>query len=467
MATHRRRRAGALLALVGLIVLATAVVQPTRAADPSPTPAPASPWYHLDQSGSVIVDLWFGWSSTCPHCARARAWLGEFAPTAPWLEVHSLQVDGSDATANIETLVTLASGIGNQISAVPAFLFGGRLSVGFDEAATTGAQLEAALRAYRTEVVAALGSPPPSPAGSSAAPSSAVPSPGPTAGPETAPVTLPFVGTVDARTLSLPLLAVVLGGLDAVNPCALSVLLFLVSALVGAHARRRILIVGGMFVLATGVVYYLLMAAWLNAFLWFGELRLVTALAGAAAVVAGIINIKDFGWFGRGPSLVIPGAARPMIFGRLLDLSDAVAMPALLGATAVVAAVASAYEMLCTGGFPVVFTRVLTLADLPVAAYYGYLLLYVGVYVVPMLAIVGAFAITLGTRRVSVTEARRLKLLSGLLMLGVGGLLLLAPERLSDLAWTGGLFAGAIALWATAVTVDRARTPRGQAGGAS
>jgi hypothetical protein len=270
-------------------------------------------------------------------------------------------------------------------------------------------------------------------------------------------VTLPIIGPIDAASLSLPLLAVLLGGLDAVNPCALSVLLFLVSALVGANARRRILVVGGAFVMTTAVVYFLLMAAWLNAFLWFGELRAVTVVAGVAAVVLGLINIKDFGWFRRGPSLVIPDAARPAIFGRIIDMSASVALPALVGTAVLVATTAAAYEMLCTGGFPVVFTRVLTLAELPTPAYYAYLGLYVAVYVLPMLAIVGAVAITLGTRSVSIDEARRLKLLSGLLMVGVGSLLLIAPDRLSDLTWTLVLFLGAGATWVALVLLDRTR----------
>jgi hypothetical protein len=186
-------------------------------------------------------------------------------------------------------------------------------------------------------------------------------------------------------------------------------------------------------------------------------LRAVTLVAGAAAVVVGLINIKDFGWFRRGPSLVIPDAAKPAIFGRIVEVSASVALPALVGTAVLVATTAAAYEMLCTGGFPVVFTRVLTLADLPTPAYYAYLGLYVAVYVLPMLAIVGAVAITLGTRSVSIDEARRLKLLSGLLMVGVGAMLLLAPERLSDLTWTLVLFLGAGATWAILVFLDRTR----------
>jgi len=198
----------------------------------------------------------------------------------------------------------------------------------------------------------------------------------------------------------------------------------------------------------------------LNAFLWFGELRVVTLVAGAAAVVVGLINIKDFGWFRRGPSLVIPEAAKPAIFGRIIEVSETVALPALVGTAVLVAITAAGYEMLCTGGFPVVFTRVLTLSDLPTPAYYGYLGLYVAVYVLPMLAIVGGVALTLGTRSVTVDQARRLKLLSGLLMVGVGGLLLFAPAQLSDLSWTLALFGGAVVAWFVVVTLDRSRRGR-------
>lgn len=458
----RARRIAALLAVVGLFgsfAVASIGVPPARAADPAPSPSATSPWHHLDAAGAPVVDLWFGWSSTCPHCTTARAWLDEFAPGAAWLEVHSLQVDGTDAAAKIATLTDLAATIDEQVRGVPVFLYAGRLRVGFDEAATSGARLEQELRAYH-ESLATGSEPSPSALPGPSTPGESCTIDAACEVDETTAITLPFVGPVNARALSLPLLAVVLGGLDAVNPCALSVLLFLVSALVGANARRRILAVGGAFIVATGVVYFLLMAAWLNAFLLFGELRLVTLIAGAAALGAGLINVKDFGWFRRGPSLVIPAAAKPSIFGRILEISDTIAMPALVGTAIIVAATAAAYEMLCTGGFPVVFTRVLTLSDLPTAAYYAYLGLYVAVYVLPMVAIVAAVAITLGTHSISIDEARRLKLLSGMLMLGVGGMLLLAPDRLSDLSWTLGLFFGAAIVWLVLVLLDRSRRSR-------
>jgi hypothetical protein len=123
--------------------------------------------------------------------------------------------------------------------------------------------------------------------------------------------------------------------------------------------------------------------------------------------------------------------------------------------------------MLCTGGFPVVFTRVLTLDEVPQLASYAYLALYCFVYVLPALAIVLLFTVTLGSRGVTVDEARNLKLLSGLLMLGFGVMLLLAPDLLTDLGATIALLGGAIIVWLTILLLERFvhRRGHGQPGG--
>lgn len=422
-----------------------AAAEPTPSPTPSPTSFPSmSPWYRLDARGDVLVDLYFGWLSTCPHCQRARPFVDGLAAEKPWLVVHSLQLDG-DNEANLRLLSGLAEGIGEQIEAVPAFLFGGRLMTGFDTAETTGAQLAAELDGYRAEVVAAL-QPRASPAASPSPPAA------------NGFVTVPVLGRVAVGSVSLPVLTVVLAGLDAFNPCALSVLLFLLSVLVGTRSRARMALVGGTFVLVSGLAYFAFMAAWLNLFLLVGELRLVTVAAGVAATIAALINIKDYVWFRRGISLMIPDSARPRIFGRLLDLGESTKLSAMLAGTLVVAVAVNAYEMLCTGGFPVVFTRILTLRELPTGTYYLYLLLYNVVYVVPLLLVVGAFTWTLGSRGISELEARRLKLLSGILMLGLGLLLLFAPERLMDLTASLAIFAIAVGVTAAAIVAERIRS---------
>lgn len=115
------------------------------------------------------------------------------------------------------------------------------------------------------------------------------------------------------------------------------------------------------------------LAAWLNVFQLFGHLAWVTLAAGALAVFVGLVNVKDFFLFGRGLSLSIPESKKPDLFRRARAILDAENLPAMLAATLFLAVAANFYELLCTAGFPMVYTRLLTLADLTTAARYGYL----------------------------------------------------------------------------------------------
>lgn len=111
------------------------------------------------------------------------------------------------------------------------------------------------------------------------------------------PVELPFIGVVTPDQLSLPLLTLVLAGVDAFNPCAFFVLLFLLSIMVNAKSRSRMLIVGGIFVFFSGFIYFLFMTAWLNMFELLGadgDGGTIILAAGLLALVAGTINVKDF-----------------------------------------------------------------------------------------------------------------------------------------------------------------------------
>jgi hypothetical protein len=250
-------------------------------------------------------------------------------------------------------------------------------------------------------------------------------------------------------------LTLVLAGLDAFNPCAFFVLLFLLSMMAHQKSRARMLAIGGVFVAISGLMYFAFMAAWLNVFQLFGHLAWVTLAAGALAVFVGAVNVKDFFAFEKGLTLSIPESRKPDIFRRTRAILAAENLPAMLAATVVLAIAANFYELLCTAGFPMVYTRLLTLAELSPAGRYAYLAAYNLVYVVPLAAIVAVFAGTLGARKLSEREGRLLKLLSGLMMLGLGALLLLAPERVSQAGSAFGLMAVAVLLTWIAARLTR------------
>jgi thiol-disulfide isomerase/thioredoxin len=246
-------------------------------------------------------------------------------------------------------------------------------------------------------------------------------------------VDIPLLGAIDATGISLPLMTVILGGLDSFNPCAFFVLFVLLGMLVHARSRGRMLLIGGTFVFFSGLIYFLFMAAWLNLFMMVGHLTAITVVAGIVALIVAFLNIKDFFFFGKGASLVIPDKAKPKLFQRMRALLKATSIPSMMIGTVVLAIGANAYELLCTAGFPMVFTRILTLHEFSGIGYYLYLALYNVVYVIPLFIIVLIFVITLGGRKLSEAQGQILKLLSGLMMLCLGVILILDPALLNNI----------------------------------
>ena len=147
-------------------------------------------------------------------------------------------------------------------------------------------------------------------------------------------------------------LTVILGALDSFNPCAFFVLFSLLGILVHARSRTRMLFIGGVFVLFSGIVYFVFMAAWLNVFLYIGQMQAITTAAGVVALCVAGINIKDFFLFKRGISLTIPESKKPGLFGRMRGLLHETSIPAMFLGTVVLALAANTYELLCTAGFP-------------------------------------------------------------------------------------------------------------------
>lgn len=385
-------------------------------------------WRDRDSEDNERIHLYFFWSATCSHCHAARPVVEKLDEQHGWLIVHSHEITSDPAAAQL--YVDIAASLGERAQYVPAFAYCETLIQGFKGAAELERELLACYRGHDVSVPDL----------------------------DAATVELPWGGEVDVGRWSLPVTTVVLAGLDAFNPCAFFVLLFLLSLLVRSPSRSRMLVVSAIFVVFSGVWYFVFMAAWLNLFLWFGELRWLTVIAGVVAIVMAGVNIKDFFLPDRGPSLSIPDSVKPSLFARMRRLARASSLLSAVLGTVVLAAAANSYELLCTAGLPMIYTRVLTLAELPVGVYYLYLALYNLIYVIPLVIIIIVSIKTLGSHKLQEPEGRALKLMSGLMMLGLGVSLVFAPELLARLGLALLLLLGAVGLTAAAVMLDRRAT---------
>ncbi len=384
-------------------------------AAPEPTAATAA-------SAPVVVELFT--RRGCPRCSEAKAFLSALSQKRAELRVVERPIDTDrDARRELEERLSKA---GISVAGVPTFVVRGQVLVGFADAETSGKRLEALLDAGRTA--------------DSVSDAEALPDScgideqqAPCAEPakEAVEVDTKLFGPLSLSRLGLPLFTLALGLLDGFNPCAMWVLLFLLAMLAGQRDRKRLAVTGGTFVLASGLVYYAFMAAWLNAFLLIGVSRAVQLVLGVLALGVGALNVKDFFTFQSGPSLTIPASAKPGIYARVRRVLRADTLAASALGVAVLAVLVNFVELLCTAGFPAVYTSVLARLELSPWARAGYLGLYNLAYVADDALVVSIAVVTLSRRRLSETVGRWLKLTSGVVMLALGLALLLVPEWLA------------------------------------
>jgi hypothetical protein len=246
----------------------------------------------------------------------------------------------------------------------------------------------------------------------------------------------PF-GEINISDWSLPLLTIILGGMDSFNPCAFFILIFLLNLLIYAGSRRRMLLIGGIFIFFSGFLYMLFMFVMYEVFRQLQTspttMLFLTIGVGAIVLPMGLLNIKDFFFFKKGASLSIPDEKKPKIYKQMRLLIKNPKLSATIIGTIILAGTVNFYELLCTLGLPFAYTKALSNYSITQASasYYGYILLYNIVYVIPLIIIVLSFVITLGKRKLSEWHGQVMKLLSGI-MLSMFGIIFIVNYRILD-----------------------------------
>lgn len=351
----------------------------------------------------------------CPHCARAEAFLATLQHEQPELRIVIRDVLREPAA--LERLKHIAESQGLTAVSVPAFKIGEQMIVGFSDEASTGQLIRGSLARAQNKSRQATNA-----SGSCQAEESLpceASAPNPATKPEVFAVSF-FGHNVSLDQVGLPLFTLAMGLLDGFNPCSMWVLVLMISLLAPLNSRSRMFAIAGAFVAVQGIAYLMFMAAWLNLFLLIGLSRVSEIIIAALALLAGAINLKDFWAFGWGVSLSIPAAAKPGIYDRMRRILQAENLAAAILGTVVLAILVQIVEFMCTSGFPALFTRILTLKQLDSLSYYGYILLYDLAYMLDDMIVLVIGIITLSQRRLQEKEGRRLKLISGLVMVGLG-----------------------------------------------
>ncbi|MBE0427374.1 MAG: hypothetical protein IBX72_12120 [Nitrospirae bacterium] len=401
--------------------------------------------------------VYFFWGEGCPHCETEKIFLSNMKNKHQDQDIEIKDFEVWYNRQNAELLLKMARAYNLEASGVPITFIDKNAFIGFSEY-TKKEIIKSIQKCLYSECI--------DPASLISGELSVDEVPEVTASPadqteeleckeKSRTVHIPWIGNLEVSEMSLPAITIVIAGLDSFNPCAFFVLFALLGLLIHAKSRVKMLIIGGVFVFFSGFIYFIFMAAWLNLFLLMGQVAIITTGAGIIAIIIAAVNIKDFFIFKKGISLTIPESAKPKLFDRMRKLLKSTSYVSILAGTAILAIAANSYELLCTAGFPMVFTRILTLNNLSNSHYYMYLILYNVIYVIPLLIIVVIFTLTLGKKTLTEWQGKVLKLVSGTMMLGLGGILLFDPAILNNAFVAFLLLLGAIIVSALAAFITK------------
>jgi len=360
----------------------------------------------LAHDGGLPVYIF--WAEGCPHCHTALPFLEGLEEEYP-IDVHAYEVHDPE---NNRLFKEMAESCGFELRGVPTIFVGGDHFIGFRDADSTGKEIIAAIEKCIEEEC---------------------PDPGEGIVEECEVermVNVPLYGMVDVSQISLPVFTVMIGFLDGFNPCAMWVLTFLLALLIYTKDRMKMLMVGGIFILTSGIIYYMFIAAWFSVFEYLKFLPWLRAAVGIGAILMGLVHIKDFFAFGKGFSLSIPESVKPKLVKKMSGLAKGVALPATLLGVVALAITVNFVELLCTAGFPMIYTNVLSMYSLPTATVLLYFALYIIMYMLDD-AVVFLIAIyTMEKAHLSQKQGRWLKLVSGAMILLLGLILMFRPEIL-------------------------------------
>lgn len=368
----------------------------------------------------VTVHLF--WQEGCPYCSQATAAITRMAKADPELSLERIELGVSSENASLFRSVVAQLGI--ERPAVPLVVIGSQYLLGFasgrSEVGYRG-MIEACRKGPCVDLVKSVK------AGAQTGSADRAKIVHAT---KAGTVTLPFLGEVALSELSLPVLTLFLAVIDGFNPCAMWVLALLIGMLLGVEDSRRMWILGLVFLGATGVMYFAVLAAWLNVVLWIGAVTWMRFAIGALAIAAGLYYLREY-WTNPDGLCKITNVERKRSVAA--SFQQIVEEPSLLLASlsiAVLAISVNLIELVCSAGVPAVYTQVLAMHDLSSLVHYAYLAVYIAVFLLDDALIFVIAMVTLRSVAATSRFSRLSHLIGGAVLLMLGAVMVLRPDLL-------------------------------------
>ena len=373
-----------------------------------------------------LVNLYLFYSKTCPHCEEEIKMLDSIKDDYKNLRIYKYELsedNNSEIFKNVATLFDL------NVSGVPFTIIGEKTFIGYGENSKktiigcieyyskhgyvdkVGQYLNKELPTYEIsdddtsidEYLEAYGN---------------------------YSFNIPIIGEVNTKTLTIPMIAVVMGFIDGFNPCAMWILLFLITMLISMKDRKKMWILGSTFLITSALIYFLIMLAWLNVAVLITKVNIIRSVIGFIAIIGGLYNIITTFKTSENGCNATDKKDRKKIMERIKKFtSEKSIWLSLIGVIALAISV-NLIELACSAGLPVMFTQILVINDLSKIEYFIYIMVYIFFFLIDDLLIFIIAVSTMKVSGISVKYGKISKIVGGIILLLIGILLLLKPEWL-------------------------------------
>jgi thiol-disulfide isomerase/thioredoxin len=386
------------------------------------------------QALSNKVNLYLFYRYDCPHCEALQEALKDIVKEYPELKVYKYET--AKSSKNRELMVTAEKALNMTTPYVPFTIIGDKYFIGYSETPSR-AEIEYAIKLYM------------------ASPSYYDPV-GKALGVDYNKGTLtyedikktyeknndgetkekgyvldvPFIGAISTKDLSLPLISIIIGTIDGFNPCAMWVLIFLISVLIGMKDRKRMWILGSTFLITSALAYLLFMLAWLNLAIFMGSIWWIKLMIAFVSLIGGYLNLRSYIRTKDTGCEVVDEKKRKKIFAKVKAFTSEKRFAiALLGIITLAISV-NFIELTCSAGLPVIFTNILALNHLSILEYSFYIFLYLLFFLIDDLVVFFIAMTSLKLTGISNKYAKYSHLIGGIIMLLIGILMIFKPEWL-------------------------------------
>lgn len=374
------------------------------------------------------MNIYLFYGDGCPHCAAEEKFLDNYLADKPYIKLHKYEIWYDRENAN--KYIKVHELLDDNSSGIPYLIIGNKSIVGYSSEGTPEA-IKNAINYYKNynykdKVGIYLGVVSESETGDE----EVIDDDGNKTY-ETSEFDIPIIGKKNANEVPLVLSSIIIGLVDGFNPCAMWILLFLISMLLGMKNKKRMWALGITFLVSSALVYFLFLISWLNLALFLNKIIYIRAAIAMVAVIFGVYSIIRFlrSRLDDGCEVVDTKNRKKIINSIQKIVKEKTFGLALLGIVLLAASV-NIIELLCSLGLPVMFTQILAANNITGGMQFVYSLIYVFFFLIDDIIIFVIAMKTLEIKAISNKYGKYSHLIGGIIMLIIGLLMILKPEWL-------------------------------------